>query len=219
MKIHITEPHGLCDTVLQQKLRARWQARGASFYQATDYETHGELLERLWLDIVDPDDPVPHHVISELDFVPYGGFVAEMAWLLDQAPLVFVPYVTRRPEGELVDYNRTPGAWLIGVNKSLCRTDNLSTRWLRAGGPRNDAANDAFNIAVADSAVLEDEPIWLYHRDEWPEFAGLEYEGLGFHSFFHRHFDDDPALQLFPGYTLGHHLNQLAQRLGALETK
>src|SRR5687767_12507198 len=121
MKIWITKPAG-ADTVLRQRLHARWASVAPnapaelSFIEAPPFTTHGELLTHIWDRILSDDDP--HHVISELDFVPYDTFTETISNLLSLHALVLVPSLTRSPEGTLVEHVGRAGAWLIGINKS-----------------------------------------------------------------------------------------------------
>ena len=100
MKIWITKPAG-ADTVLRQRLHARWASVAPnapaelSFIEAPPFTTHGELLTHIWDRILSDDDP--HHVISELDFVPYDTFTET---------------ISNTPEGDpqmTFDYKLRPG--------------------------------------------------------------------------------------------------------------
>ena len=213
MKLWICEP-AVNDTVLSPRLRLRWQkvaqqTGGLSFIKAEPGENHGMLLTRIWQEILNSDDPL--QVISELDFIPYDTFNGEMKQILLQSPALFLEYVTREEDLQLRRHGPLSGAWLLGFNRDLASPD-LPLDWLAAAGPFNDAANNAYSRFPENPDTVFEEG-----HDEAPASLGLEYSGLGYHCFFHRHFADPLETVLFPGYSLGAHLRDVTARLDALE--
>ena len=213
MKIFVTRPAGLMETVLIQRLTKRWTNLNAVIVAANPGRIHGETLTDLWQEALNTG--TKKIVISELDFIPYDTFHDEMNMMLEESSGVFVHNARREPDGELVTYPDLAGPWLLGVNLALL--DRLPPlNWLDAGGPFNDAANLALQNFKGCSA---DDPIVVNNYDCFPDALGLEYDGLGYHAFWNRHFDDPPGTILWAGVTVDQHLADIVARLDALEAK
>ena len=182
---------------------------------ANSYEIHGDLLNRIYQEIV--DHPDPQHVISEIDFLPYPTFkeTADSVFR-GGSPVALTPYVTRTSELQLINHWPLVGAWLLLLDKSRFLKPPALT-WLEASSVFNDAANHALhNLVAAGSIEDENDLTELLYYDNAPDSLGLEYSGLGYHAFFARHFNDPPSRDLFPGFTLAQHLADINARLTAL---
>lgn len=211
MKIHVTSPFAATDST-SRSLRAYWRRAfptAEHIVPESPYQIHGDLLTEIYAGLRDDLDPL--HVITEADFIPESSFEAQSAAYLQNHAVVLSPYVTRSVDGALLEHPPLAGAWYIGLNLDLLRAQEPPLTWLSAGGPFNDAANFAYSHLEGrfDGAQIH----WLDHETV-PSFFGLRYPGLGIHCFGQRHFADNPASDLFiPGYTVGHHLAQIANLL------
>ena len=234
MQVWISKPHGAQLGGLEQKLRDKWLmsvdwARNEdcpveiSFLEPEKYETHGELLTRLWdQEIRDHTDP--SHLISELDFIPTRQTVARLISSQNQGRLLFIGahYVTRNDAGGLQAYTRngTPltAAWIMALRMEQATRTRLPNDWLAAGGPKNDAANLAVETALVAGALAPFDHAYLPYRDGRPVGHWVRYPKTGKHLFFARSLDepDDTVLLNFNNrdpLTVGEHRRDIRRIL------
>lgn len=200
---------------------------GLSFYEPSPYMIHGELLNRMWLDIRYNIRRGNNFVaISEIDFIPDSAMpnlVTDYFALNPRLRALLTPYVTRdTPDHSLRHYTTDKdlpliAPWFMALNLAGLETWP-SLDWLAAGGPRNDAGNLALQNALESGFLTEENYLAIKPRDlrqDDPDLWGLELPGYGAHVFFSQRYDEDPSYELVPGtgHTVGRHLGGITRFL------
>lgn len=216
------------------EIRHRWGRAAAeagaplAVVKSRPYETHGDLLCRIWNDYAYDDLRNGSDVlISETDFVPDPAIYQTLE---DMPGFVFAHYLTRDYQrGDSVEAKpgrlqrhaiRVPGpddkvaelpltgAWFMKFPAGAW-AKQVPFDWLGAASRFNDAANFAY-VRLLESKV-RDIPIgFLKPTDLWHMVHGVDYPGLGAHMFFSRGLDepDDTVIcwpDCKPGLTAGRH--------------
>jgi len=173
---------------------------------------HGELLTAIEDEV--RSEPDPDIVISEIDCIPHTNFLSTVHFLLGNFALAMPEYITRNDALQVVRYNRLfSGPWFIARNRRLADPD-LPLDWLSSGGPNNDAANLSVAAFIASAPFA---PVALLAGEGDLSDLGMNYRQLLYHAFWCRHWLDDPARDLLPGFTLATHLENINARLLAVE--
>lgn len=232
MIVHISEPH--CEAKIFKRLRSRWEKvcsgrADLRFYKAQSFESHPDLLTKIWKEIRQSKDPC--HIVSESDFVPFRTMLYTVQKELEKKKAIFCEFI-RFKNGEITRY-----LWpLVSVWFWAMRLEDVKgwprEKWLENTPVLDDPGIRAFIEGIDCGLWYPDEvTMWPVHGEHSSKIRGFFYPNMGLHAFCSRHYGDDdtrrpgdPHYLLSDssdmelpdmGYTLREHLEALERVLDA----